>query len=100
MRKRLLVFGMVLGTVLAAPWADAADSQRTARSQFSFPITFTSGADYSSEGRTSVNVNDDVGWGFGFGYNFSEKLMLGAEFTWLDARQMRPSWQSSLLLLT
>lgn len=74
----------VLGVVVLAPWASATDSQRTGRSQFSFPITFTSGADYGSDG-TNVKVNDDVGWGFGFGYNFSENLLVGAEFTWLDA---------------
>jgi hypothetical protein len=82
--RRLLALGTVLGMVLLAPWAAAADSQRTGRSQFSFPITFTSGASYGSEG-TNVDVNDDVGWGFGFGFSLSEKLLLGAEFTWLDA---------------
>ena len=83
--RRVLVFGTVLGVVLLAPWAAAGETQRAAgRSQFSFPITFLSGASYDSD-RSSVDVNDDVGWGFGFGYNLSEKLLLGAEFTWLDA---------------
>jgi len=82
----VLALGTVLAMVLLAPWALAADTQRAAgRSQFSFPITFTSGSSYDSEGRSSIDVSDDVGWGLGFGYHLSEKLLLGAEFTWIDA---------------
>ena len=84
MPTMVLALGTILGMVLLAPWATAADSERTGRSQFTFPITFTSGASYSSEG-TSVDVSDDVGWGFAFGYHLDEKWEFGAEFTWIDA---------------
>jgi hypothetical protein len=80
-----LALGMFSAMLLLAPRATAADSQRTGRSQFSFPITFTSGSDYDSEGRSSVSVSDDVGWGLGFGYHVSENFQVGAEFTWIDA---------------
>ena len=84
-RTKAMALATVLGMVLLAPWATAQDSQRTGRSQFSFPITFTSGASYDSDGRTTIDVSDDVGWGLGFGFNLSEKLAVGGEFTWLDA---------------
>jgi len=78
---------LALGTILAlgAPLAAAADSERAERWQFSFPITFTSGSSYDSEEGTSIDVSDDVGFGFGFGYHLQEKILLGMEFTWLDA---------------
>jgi opacity protein-like surface antigen len=86
--RRTLTMFLALGTVLGmAPWVSrvaAAESERAGKWQGSIPITFTQGADYSSEG-TSVNINDDLGWGFGFGYNLNERFMVGADFTWLSA---------------
>jgi opacity protein-like surface antigen len=79
----VLALGTVLGMVLLAPWANA-QSQRAGRSQFSFPIVFTSGVSYDSD-LSSVDINDDVGWGIGFGWHVSEKVMVGGDFTWLDA---------------
>jgi outer membrane protein with beta-barrel domain len=80
----ILALGTILGMVLLTPWANAADSQRAGRSQFSFPIVFTSGSSYDSD-FSSVDINDDVGWGIGFGWNVSEKVTVGGDFTWLDA---------------
>jgi opacity protein-like surface antigen len=86
MRRTTTMF-LALGTllVLGAPLAAAADVERAERWQFSFPITFTSGSNYDSEEGTSIDVSDDVGFGFGFGYHLQEKILLGMEFTWLDA---------------
>ena len=69
------------------PRAAAADSERAGKWQGSIPITFTSGADYNSEG-TSVNINDDLGWGFGFGYNLTDHFMVGIRLH-LAERQLR-----------
>jgi opacity protein-like surface antigen len=74
----------MIGLAALAPYTMAADSQRTGRWQFSFPITFTSGAGYDSE-ESSVDVNDDVGWGLGFAYHTNEHLTFGSEFTWIEA---------------
>ena len=81
----LFALGTVLGAALTVlPPAEAADSERESRWQFSVPITFTSGASYDEEG-TSVDINDDLGWGFGSGYHLNERFMVGFEFTWLSA---------------
>ena len=80
-----LALGTVLGLAIGIPRAAAADSDRASKWQTSIPITFTSGSNYDSEEGTSIDVSDDVGWGFGFGYHFSDRLMFGVDFTWLDA---------------
>ena len=81
----VLALGTVLGWVVWAPRADAQQNDREAKWQMSIPLTFTSGASYDSQEGTKVDVNDDLGWGFGFGYHFNQRLLLGVDFTWLDA---------------
>ena len=84
--RRTTILALALGTtLLGASLAAAAESDRAEKWQFSFPITFTSGSNYDSEEGTSIDVSDDVGFGIGFGYNLQEKILLGVEFTWLDA---------------
>jgi opacity protein-like surface antigen len=80
----ILTLVTVLGIASGTLWAAAPDSQRAQRWQFSFPITFTFGANYDEQG-TSVDIADDVGWGLGFGYHINEKFFVGVDFTWLDA---------------
>jgi hypothetical protein len=81
----VLALGTVLGLVLLAPRAAAGESERPMRWQTSIPITFTSGADYSSDEGTGVKVHDDLGWGFGFGYHLNKMFMVGVDLTWLNA---------------
>src|SRR5262245_34886134 len=78
------VVAAMIGLAALAPYTMAADSARAGRWQFSFPISFTSGASYDSE-ESSVDVNDDVGWGLGFAYHQNEHLTFGAEWTWIQA---------------
>jgi len=85
MRKMRMAFATVLGLTVLAPCAMAADSERAERWQFSFPITFTSGANYSGDGNTKVDINDDVGWGLAMGYHVNEHILVGGEFTWIAA---------------
>ena len=79
------VFATILGTTLWTPWAAAAEGDRAAKWQFSFPITFTSGKTVNGEDGTSFNLNDDVGWGLGFGYNLNDHFLVGSDLTWLSA---------------
>jgi opacity protein-like surface antigen len=81
----VLAFGTVLGMVAGMPRAAAADVERAERWQFSFPITFVSGSSWDSKDGTSIKISDDVGFGLGFGYHLQEKIVLGGEFTWLNA---------------
>ncbi len=78
------VLAAILGTLALAPWA-AAQSDRANKWQFTFPITFTSGATVDGEDGTKFKMNDDVGWGLGFGYHINEHFLVGADFTWLNA---------------
>ena len=88
----LLAFGTILGLVLLDSTGRRRESERPMRWQSSIPLTFVSGADYSSQG-TSVKINDDLGWGFGFGYHLNKMFMVGVDLTWLsanyDARRSR-----------
>jgi opacity protein-like surface antigen len=79
------VLATLVGTAVWAPWAAAADAERGMKWQFSFPITFTSGADLKGEDGTKTKVNDDVGWGLGFGYHLNEHFQVGADVTWINA---------------
>jgi hypothetical protein len=81
----VLALGTILGMAAWVPRAAAAESERAMKWQGTIPITFTSGASYESDDRTSVQVNDDIGWGFGFGYNLNERFMVGADVTWMSA---------------
>lgn len=62
-----------------------AGSNREGKMQFYVPVTYVSGESVDGPGRSSFDLNDDVGWGVALGYNLSEQLMLGVEFTWLRA---------------
>ena len=79
------VVATMAGLALWTPRALAADSDRAQKWQFTFPITFTSGANVSGQDGTNFKMNDDVGWGLGFGYNLSENFSVGADWTWLNA---------------
>lgn len=81
----VLALGTILGVAAWVPPAAAQESTRAGKWQISLPVTFTSGASYSSEEGTKIDVNDDLGWGFGFGYHINQHFMVGADFTWLSA---------------
>jgi hypothetical protein len=80
----VLALGTVLGLIVLAPRATAGESERPMKWQMSIPMTFTSGASYTSQ-ETSVKINDDLGWGFGFGYHLNKRFMVGMDLTWLSA---------------
>lgn len=79
------VFATMAVLAVWTPRTLAADSDRAQKWQFTFPITFTSGANVGGEDGTSFKMNDDVGWGLGFGYNLNENFAVGADWTWLNA---------------
>lgn len=79
------VLATILGLVVWAPRSAAAESERGMKWQFTFPVTFTSGADVDGQDGTKFKLNDDVGWGLGFGYNINENFETGIDFTWLNA---------------
>lgn len=72
----------VLGGTLPA---NAADSDREERWQFSIPITWTSSETIEGQNGSSVDVAGDASWGFGFGYNLRERWFLGLDFTFMEA---------------
>jgi opacity protein-like surface antigen len=81
----VLALGTVVGLTLALPRVAAGESEREAKWQFSFPVTFSSGTDYSSVSGSTVKIDDDLGWGIGFGYHVNRNFMVGVDFTWLSA---------------
>lgn len=75
----------VAGLAASAHVAAQAASNREGKLQFYVPISYVSGESIDGPGRSSFDLNDDVGWGVALGYNWTEQLMVGVEFTWLSA---------------
>ena len=86
--KRIAGLSLVVALLLSLAGASDAGPyrfDREGRWQFSIPIGFVAGKSFEGKGGSGLDVSDDLGWGFGFGYHFNERLMLGAEFTWMSA---------------
>ena len=66
---------------------------RAGKWQTTFNVFNQGSEDISTQGGSTLDVDDDWGWGFGFGYNFNNYLALG-----FDLNFVNPSYNATLLV--
>lgn len=72
-----LAAGMFSGSVMA-------DISRGNTWEGSLRVTDVQGDTYTSDGGSSAETDNSVGWGFGFAYNVNDFFSLGGNFSWSD----------------
>jgi hypothetical protein len=84
MNRRLNGFVILILAVagLAQAQSYTPETMRAQHWEFAVQTRYAWSNTYNTEGGSSIEVDDDLGWGFGMGYNLSQQFNLGFAFSW------------------
>ena len=84
MKRRLIGLGILILAFagLAQAQSYTPETMRAQHWEFAIQTRYAWSNTYYTEGGSSVEVDDDLGWGFGMAYNMSQQFNLGFAFAW------------------